>query len=42
MKRILYDMSNFFDANRPSYGLFCFISDSQLVDMSGQVGEEGN
>ena len=21
MKRILYDMGNFFDANRPSYGL---------------------
>ena len=24
MKRILYDMGNFFDANRPSYGLSLF------------------
>ena len=24
MKRILYDMGNFFDANRPNYGLSLF------------------
>ena len=32
-------MGNFFDANRPCYGLSLFSSDNQMVGMSGQVGE---
>ena len=41
-KRILYDMGNFLDANRPSIMAFlCFISDNQSMDMSEQGWEEG-
>ena len=37
MKRILYDMGNFFMPTDQVMAFLCFISDNQSVDMSGQV-----